>query len=314
MPSSSEEKSNKANEREAMQGTLEAVHALLLYRIRMTGQSVSAKDISEIFGNLWMKIESTFVEVDEDALEERWTFAVERVYDAAQNNPGSLVRGLLKERVSAPEEIVLEEDHNKDLSWDPYLRIILAPLLEKLDPGDGSGILLGKWPRRLVPGVINAIRLLVGDELIEDMSIRANDVMASLQTSALDLDTEIFWEKVTSHRDAASIRTQVFARLLTKFQHYEKRRDWFIRILNGELAMTSDEAPSVLSANWRVSEETFVDILTRLLALNENESALPHHLREILILDSGTQGVTIGEDFIYNLSRDRDGLGTSFGE
>ena len=77
MPSSSEEKSNKANEREAMQGTLEAVHALLLYRIRMTGQSVSAKDISEIFGNLWMKIESTFVEVDEDALEERWTFAVE---------------------------------------------------------------------------------------------------------------------------------------------------------------------------------------------------------------------------------------------
>ena len=85
-----------------MHGTLEAIHAQLLYRIRMTGESLSAKDISEIFGNLWMKIESTFVEVEEDDLEERWTFAVERVYDAAQNNPGSLVRGLLKERVSAP--------------------------------------------------------------------------------------------------------------------------------------------------------------------------------------------------------------------
>ena len=29
-------KEQQANEREAMQGTLEAVHALLLYRIRMT--------------------------------------------------------------------------------------------------------------------------------------------------------------------------------------------------------------------------------------------------------------------------------------
>ena len=314
MPGPSEQKSNKANEREAMQGTLEAVHAQLLYRIRMTGQPMSARDISEIFGNLWMKIESTFVEIEEDDLEEKWTFAVERVYDAAQNNPGSLVRSLLKERVSAPEEIVLEEDHNKDLSWDPYLRIILAPITTILDPGDGSGILLGKWPRRLVPGIVNAIRLLVGDELIEDLSIRANDVMASLQTSALDLDTEVFWEKVTSHRDAAGIRTQVFARLITKFQHYEKRRDWFIRILNGELAMTSDEAPSILASNWRVGEKTFVDIMTRLLALTDADGTLPDNFREILILDSGTQGVTIGEDFIYNLARDRDGQGTSFGD
>ena len=296
-----------------MQGAIEALHALLLYRIRMTGESVSARDISEIFGNLWMKVESTFVEIDEDELEERWTFAVERVYDAAQNNPGSLVRSLLKERVTAPEEIVLEEDNDKDLSWDPYLRIILAPLIDTLDPGDGSGILLGKWPRRIVPGIVNAIRLLVGDELIEDMSIRANDIMASLQTSALDLDTEIFWQKVTSHRDADGIRVQIFARLITKFQHYERRRDWFIRILNSELATTSDEAPSVLSANWRVTERTFVDLMTRVLAISEDTSELPHQLREILILDSGTQGVQIGEDFIYNLSRDRDGQGTSFG-
>lgn len=296
-----------------MQGAIEALHALLLYRIRMTGESVSARDISEIFGNLWMKVESTFVEIDEDELEERWTFAVERVYEAAQNNPGSLVRSLLKERVTAPEEIVLEEDNDKDLSWDPYLRIILAPLIDTLDPGDGSGILLGKWPRRIVPGIVNAIRLLVGDELIEDMSIRANDIMASLQTSALDLDTEIFWQKVTSHRDADGIRVQIFARLITKFQHYERRRDWFIRILNSELATTSDEAPSVLSANWRVTERTFVDLMTRVLAISEDTSELPHQLREILILDSGTQGVQIGEDFIYNLSRDRDGQGTSFG-
>ena len=147
-----------------MQGTLEAVHAQLLYRIRMTGQSLSARDISEIFGNLWMKIESTFIDIDEDALEEGWTFAVERVYEAAQNNPGSLVRSLLRERVASPEEVIPEEDHDKDLSWDPYLRIILSPISDLLDPGDGSGILLGKWPRRIVPGVINAIRLLVGDE------------------------------------------------------------------------------------------------------------------------------------------------------
>ena len=84
-----------------MQGTLEAVHAQLLYRIRMTGQSLSARDISDIFGNLWMKIESTFIDIDEDALEEGWTFAVERVYEAAQNNPGSLVRSLLRERVAS---------------------------------------------------------------------------------------------------------------------------------------------------------------------------------------------------------------------
>ena len=111
-----------------MQGTLEAVHAQLLYRIRMTGQSLSARDISDIFGNLWMKIESTFIDIDEDALEEGWTFAVERVYEAAQNNPGSLVRSLLRERVASPEEVIPEEDHDKDLSWDPYLRIILSPI------------------------------------------------------------------------------------------------------------------------------------------------------------------------------------------
>ena len=85
-----------------MQGTLEAVHAQLLYRIRMTGQSLSARDISEIFGNLWMKIESTFIDIEEDALEEGWTFAVERVYEAAQNNPGSLVRSLLRGQSCIP--------------------------------------------------------------------------------------------------------------------------------------------------------------------------------------------------------------------
>ena len=56
-----------------------------------------------------MKIESTFIDIDEDALEEGWTFAVERVYEAAQNNPGSLVRSLLRERVASPEEVIPEE-------------------------------------------------------------------------------------------------------------------------------------------------------------------------------------------------------------
>jgi len=306
MVANSNDKNNtKMRERDAMQGTLEAVHALLLYRIRMTGESVSARDISDIFGNLWMKIESTFREIDEDTLEEGWTFAVERVYDAAQNNPGSLVRSLLRGRVDEPEVEVPEEDHHKDLSWDPYIRIILAPIVGQLDDGDGSGILLGKWPRRVVPGLLNAVRLLVGDELIEDMTIRANDIMATLQRSALDLDTEAFWEKVTSHRDAQTIRTQIFARLITKFEYYEKRRDWLIRILNGELANTSDEAPSVLAANWRVTEHNFVDLMTRCIDLQGDLSSLPHQYREILILDSGPQGVTIGEDFVYNLSRDR---------
>ena len=96
--------------------------------------------------------------------------------------------------------------------------------------------------------------------------------MASLQTSALDLDTEAFWQKVTKHRDADSIRLQIFARLITKFQHYEKRRDWFLRILNSELAMTSDEAPSILSANWRVGEQSFVEVMTRFLVLHEDPS------------------------------------------
>ena len=79
----------------------------------MTGQSLSARDISEIFGNLWMKIESTFIDIEEDALEEGWTFAVERVYEAAQNNPGSLVRSLLRERVASPEEVIPEEDRQR---------------------------------------------------------------------------------------------------------------------------------------------------------------------------------------------------------
>ena len=56
-------------------------------------------------------------------------FAVERVYDAAQNNPGSLVRGLLKERVSAPKKSFSKKITTRT-SAGIYLRIILAPLSE----------------------------------------------------------------------------------------------------------------------------------------------------------------------------------------
>ena len=55
-----------------MQGTLEAVHAQLLYRIRMTGQS-SPLATSQRSLVTWMKIESTFIDIEEDALEEGWT-------------------------------------------------------------------------------------------------------------------------------------------------------------------------------------------------------------------------------------------------
>jgi hypothetical protein len=168
----------------------------------------------------------------------------------------------------------------------------IATMLPGYSEHDGvSGS--GEIPRRVIPGFLTAMSMLIGPEIWGACQAKASALIEKHR----DVDTGVIdWNAVYAEEAVGELLDDALLITAHHFAQFDKRRDWFIGVVNTNLG----PAKRPEDAKWRLTEESF-RILLRALFSN--------FLKEILsgTLDLkkkyGDTAIQQVEDFIRHLER-----------
>ncbi len=282
-------KPKKVEEIKDVQGAVTTLASMLIAHVRKSGAPLGEEELTLLLGKLWIELEEARTPADDLKVHrERQGVMLDRVLTDADGDL-SKVKNRLFIKVKPPKPKVAD-DADKDLTWDPFTRIVASSFLQLLDDGSGRRLEVGCLSRRIVPGVLNSIRLLVGDELIEQCRVRSKETLNRLQDTALDLDTEKFWKKLYQDAEALDVRAAVYARLAMRFVKYKRRKWWFIRVLNGELALSQEQAVTDADYEWHFDEGHFVKLMLSLFASPKDPHVFNPRIASLLEREYGDEG------------------------
>jgi len=278
------------------------IQTFLVGHARKTGADLSESDISQLLGDLWLDLEIARTPADDHEVRQKRRAAFQQ--KSSEEADGDLER--IKDRLflKASTKPKRSGDKDSDLGWDPFTRIITAPCLHLLADKRGNGLENGMFSRRIVPGILNATRLLVGDEMIEECRLRCNETLNRLQETALDLDTDTFWQKVYVDRASKAVRAEIFAKLVMRFSKYKRRKTWFLRVLNGELALTQESAASDEDYEWQFHEGHFVQLLVAVFATSKNPREYKPSIPATIQRDYGPEGLETSTKVLRKVHED----------
>lgn len=279
------------------------VQTLLVGHARRAGTDLSESDIAQLLGELWLELEAARTPADNPSEHEKRGTAHQRRCDEEASGDLTRVRNRLFLK-AVQSSSVEDADQDSDLGWDPFTRVVTAPYLHLLADKHGNGIESGLFSRRIVPGILNAARLLIGDEMIEDCRLNCNETLNRLQETALDLNTKTFWHKIYVDPASKGVRAEIFARLVMRFAKYKRRKTWFIRVINGELALTQDSAMSDEDYDWQFHEGHFVKLLVAVFATAKNPREFKPAIPATISRDYGPEGLETAKAVLRKIHED----------
>lgn len=175
---------------------------------------------------------------------------VREVMAALRNVPGlmpKLLRGLI-----GPDQVV-------KYVRDPFTRALVQPFAHLFDTAPNQSLAEGALSRRMLPGFFIALRLMVGGERYEHAQAVCESTLVKNRTSPEDLGTLKFWDDLYAEEAVAEVVADIYSRALLRLTMYEKRKNWFIRMVNSQLSaidsMTEDEDAE--EARWAFNVQHF---------------------------------------------------------
>ncbi|MBT6179314.1 MAG: hypothetical protein HOI23_18860 [Deltaproteobacteria bacterium] len=278
------------------------IQTLLVGHARKTGTPLSESDITQLLSDLWLDLEIARTPADDhEARQKRRAAFQAKLSEEADGDLERIKNRLFLKAAAKPKRA---GDKDSDLGWDPFTRVLTAPFLHLLADKRGNGLENGMFSRRIVPGLLNATRLLVGDEMIETCRLRCNETLNRLQETALDLDTDKFWQKVYLDRASKSVRAEIFSKLVMRLAKYKRRKTWFLRVLNGELALTQESAASDADYDWQFHEGHFVQWLVAVFATSKNPREYKPTIPATVQRDYGPEGLQVAEQVLRKIHED----------
>jgi hypothetical protein len=151
----------------------------------------------------------------------------------------------------------------------------------------------GEIPRRVIPGFLTAMSMLIGPEIWDACQAKAHAVIEKHR----DAETGVIdWNGVYAEEAVGELVDDALLVTAHHFTQFEKRRDWFIGVVNTNLG----PAKNPEDAKWRLTEDSFKSLLRSLFS---------NFLKEILsgsvdlqrrFGDTATQQVQM---FVHHLER-----------
>ncbi len=144
-------------------------------------------------------------------------------------------------------------------SWEgsrkhPFDRILMkrfAHLFPARDGDDGgSGGLLS---RRMIPGFDKAIDKMIGPTLYEQCQRKSQ---AILERHAVGDGWD--WDAIYADAEANALANDVLVVMAHYFSEFERRRAWFMALVNSHLAAVPPNAPD---AFWQFGEGAFAELM-----------------------------------------------------
>ena len=189
---------------------------------------------------------------------------IQEILGALRNVPGlmpKLLHGLI-----APHQAMR-------FVRDPFSRALVQPFSHLLEKANGPSLENGAISRRFLPGFFVAIRLMVGGERYNSFQTVCEDVLAEERLAPnTDPDSTEFWDEYMAREEVNDVVAEVYARFLLCFDPYDKRKGWFIKLINSKLGALPSVLSNEPSSQWRFDDHHFLALMSTML---ENGGAAP---------------------------------------
>jgi len=182
---------------------------------------------------------------------------IQEILGALRNVPGlmpKLLHGLI-----APHQVMR-------FVRDPFSRALVQPFSHLLEKADGPSLESGAISRRFLPGFFVAIRLMVGGERYEAFQTVCDQALAE-ERLAPDAkpSTTVFWDELFARDEVKQVVAEVYARFLLRFDPYDKRKGWFIKLINSKLGALPSVVSDEPSSPWRFEDRHFLALVGTML-------------------------------------------------
>jgi hypothetical protein len=175
---------------------------------------------------------------------------------------------------------------------NPFDRLLAKPFAHLFPPRQGDDGGQGVLSRRLLPGFHLAVDKMIGPALFEQCQRKSQAILERHRQSDGCHD----WDAIHADPDAHALTADVLVVVAHYFGNFERRRDWFIALVNSHLG------PAVAGpddARWQLTEHGFAELMRALFAdLAARLTADSHAMRKRY----GDQTVETVEAFFRRLN------------
>ncbi len=114
--------------------------------------------------------------------------------------------------------------------------------------------------RRMLPGFFMALGMMLGPDIVDDLQGRCHLIVEQLKEEQGD---HFDWADAYESEQANAIVLDALVPVARHFEDFEKRREWFIALVNGHLTAVQDSEKN--DAGWELTTAGFDRFLTALL-------------------------------------------------
>lgn len=174
---------------------------------------------------------------------------------------------------------------------NPFDRILAKPFAHLFPARQGDDGEQGVLSRRLLPGFHLAVDKMIGPALFEQCQRKSQAILERHRRSGGGYD----WDAIHADAETHALTSDVLVVVAHYFGNFERRREWFVALVNSHLAPVAADVPDI---HWRLTEHGFSELMRALFAdLAARLAAEPGKLRKRY----GEQTVETVEGFFRRL-------------
>lgn len=140
----------------------------------------------------------------------------------------------------------------------PFDRVLMKSFAHLFPPRQGDDGGRGLLSRRLIPGFNVAVDKMIGPSLYEQCQRKSQAILdRHRQGQGHD------WEAIHADPETHALTSDVLVVVAHYFGNFERRRDWFLDLVNSHLAKVPADAADV---HWQLTNHGFAELMRALFA------------------------------------------------
>ena len=185
-----------------------------------------------------------------------------------------------------------EEEKWSGIRKQPFDRIMTKKFAHLFPSRKGDDGGEGVLSRRVIPGFNVAINKMIGPMLYEQCQGKTRAIMDRHRSKHGGYD----WNRIYTDPDCQSLTRDILVVVAHYFSEFDRRRNWFIELVNSNLAKAVGE--DELHASWHLTQHGFAEMMRALFA--DLEASLTQD-SDKLMARYGEYTITALESFLKRL-------------
>lgn len=219
---------------------------------------------------------------------------IDRIAAEARKRGGTLteadIRGLghEMEKKAAALQVVFRHSMEEYVqareraAWDqnrkfPFDRMLVEEFSELFHDVGGPPLSEGGLPRRMLPGFFIAIKMMLGEQHMDEYQERARAIVENHKTLAFDA---VDWAALHEDQETEDLVLESLVAMAPYFVALDRREAWFCEVINANLR-PSDDRMSKEEREWQMGRLAYLKLVEGMLTPLREFIATPEQRDEL---------------------------------